>query len=78
MNKNRIVGRHGATSWHNTAKSTGLPVEVNAAVAQQSNALLPGEALPGMPGQGVSRGRSTEGMNRGAGKCPFKLGHPQA
>ena len=43
MNKNRIEGRHGAMSWHNTAKSTGLPVEVNAAVAQESNAFLPGE-----------------------------------
>jgi len=38
MNKNRIEGRHGAMSWHNTAKSTGLPVEVNAAVAQGSKA----------------------------------------
>jgi len=43
MNKNRIEGRHGAMSWHNTAKSFGLPVEVNAAVAQGSNAFLPGE-----------------------------------
>ena len=43
MDKNRIEGRHGAMSWHHTAKSTGLPVEVNAAVAQRSNAFLPGE-----------------------------------
>lgn len=43
MNKNRIGGRHGAMSWHNTAKSFGLPVEVNAAVVQGSNAFLPGE-----------------------------------
>ena len=43
MDKNRIEGRHGAMSWHHTAKSVGLPVEVNAAVAQQSNAFLPGE-----------------------------------
>ena len=43
MDKNRIEGRHGAMSWHNTVKSIGLPVEVNAAVAQGNNALLPGE-----------------------------------
>jgi len=43
MDKNRIEGRHGTTSWHNTAKSSGLPVEVNAAVVQGSNAFLPGE-----------------------------------
>ena len=48
MNKNRTEGRHGAISWHNTAKSTGLPVEVNAAVAQGSNAFLPGE-ISGSP-----------------------------
>ena len=35
--------RHGAMSWHNTAKSTGLHVEVNAADVQESNAFLPGE-----------------------------------
>jgi hypothetical protein len=43
MNKNRIEGRHGTTSWHNTAKSSGLPVEVNAAVVQGSIVQLPGE-----------------------------------
>jgi hypothetical protein len=43
MDKNRIAGRHGAMSWHHTAKSTGLPVEVNAADVQGSNAFLPGE-----------------------------------
>ena len=43
MNKNRIEGRYGTTSWHNTAKSSGLPVEVNAAVVQGSIAFLPGE-----------------------------------
>ncbi len=35
--------RYGTTSWHNTAKSSGLPVEVNAVVAQGSITLLPGE-----------------------------------
>lgn len=46
MNKNRIEGRHGTTSWHNTAKSSGLPVEVNAAVVQGSIVPLPGEISP--------------------------------
>ena len=49
MDKNRIEGRHGAMSWHNTAKSSGLPVEVNAAVVRGSNAFLPGEILRGNP-----------------------------
>ena len=35
--------RYGTTSWHNTAKSSGLPVEVNAAVVQGSIVPLPGE-----------------------------------
>lgn len=43
MNKNRIQGRHEATSWHNTAKSTGLLVEVNAEVMPGSSVFLPGE-----------------------------------
>ena len=43
MDKNRIEGRHGVISWHNTAKSTGLPVEVNAAAVRRSNVPLPGE-----------------------------------
>ena len=38
MDKNRIEGRRGTTSWHNTAKSSGLPVEVNAAVVQGAEA----------------------------------------
>lgn len=45
MDKNRIEGRHGGMSWHHTAKSLGLAVEVNAAVAQGSSAFLPGEIL---------------------------------
>ncbi len=45
MNKNRIEGRYDGTSWHHAAKSTGLVVEVNAAVVQGSNAFLPGEIL---------------------------------
>lgn len=43
MNKNRIEGRRAGTSWHHTAKSSGLGAEVNAAVARGSNAFLPGE-----------------------------------
>ena len=43
MDKNRVEGRHGATSWHNTAKSPGMPVEVNAAAVRRSNVPLPGE-----------------------------------
>jgi hypothetical protein len=43
MDKNRIEGRHGATSWHNTAKLIGMPVEVNPAAVRWSNVPLPGE-----------------------------------
>ena len=43
MDKNRIEGRHGAMRGHNTPKSSGMPVEVNAAAVQQSNVSLPGE-----------------------------------
>ena len=51
MDKNRIEGRHGTTSWHNTAKSSGLPVEVNAAVVQGNIAFLPGEICRERSGQ---------------------------
>ena len=53
MDKNRIEGRHGAMSWHNTAKSPGMPVEVNAAAVQRSNVPLPGE-IPLLSGGGKS------------------------
>ena len=53
MDKNRIEGRHGAMSWHNTAKSPGMPVEVNAAAVQRSNVPLPGE-IPPLSGGGKS------------------------
>ena len=43
MDKNRIEGRHGASRWHNTPKTPGMPVEVNAAAVQRSNVPLPGE-----------------------------------
>jgi hypothetical protein len=47
MDKNRIEGRHGAMSWHNTAKSAGMPVEVNAAAVRRSNVQLitPGDPI---------------------------------
>jgi hypothetical protein len=46
MDKNRIEGRHGAMSWHNTTKSSGMPVEVNPAAVRWSNVQLPGEISP--------------------------------
>jgi len=79
MNKNRIEGRHGATSWHNTAKSIGMPVEVNPAAVRWSNVPLPGEISPLSGGEKsaevivvgkTSRGRDalsnndTGGLNR--------------
>ena len=51
MDKNRIKGRYGTTSWHNTAKSSGLPVEVNAVVVQGSIVPLPGEIWRERSGQ---------------------------
>ena len=51
MNKNRIRGRHGAMSEHNITKSSGMPVQVNAAAVQWSNVPLPGEICFGKPGQ---------------------------
>jgi retron-type reverse transcriptase len=53
MDKNRIEGRHGAMSWHNTAKSPGMPVEVNPAAVRWSNVPLPGE-IPPLSGGGKS------------------------
>ena len=92
MNKNCIRGRHGGASWHNTAKPCGLVVEVNAAVVRRRTAFLPGEISIARgresgsavrsnalgDGQEVSRGHSTEVMNRGAERRPFKLRNSQA
>jgi hypothetical protein len=79
MDKNRIEGRHGASRWHNTPKTSGVPVEVNPAAVRWSNVQLPGEICPGHPGQKsaevivvgkTSRGRDarsnndTGGLNR--------------
>ena len=79
-------------SWHNTAKSCGLAVEVNAAVVRRRTASLPGEISTARgrasdsavrsnalgDGREVSRGHSTEIMNRGAERCPFKQRNSQA
>ena len=43
--------RYGTTSWHNTAKAAGMPVEVNAVVAQGGITLLPGETCRERSGQ---------------------------
>ena len=78
MNKNRIEGRHGTTSWHNTAKSSGLPVEVNAAVVQGSIVQLPGEISPAQAAEKsaeaivvgeTSRGRDAR-INNDTGRLP--------
>ena len=65
MNKNRIEGRYGTTSWHNTAKSSGLPVEVNAAVVQESITLLPGETCRERSGQESAEAIVVEETSRG-------------
>jgi len=92
MNKNCIRGRYGGMSWHNTAKSCGLAVEVNAAVVWWRTVSLPGEISTARgrasgsavrrnalgDGREVSRGHSTAIENRGAGIRPFKLGNPPA
>ena len=46
MDKNRIEGRQGASRWHNTPKTSGMPLEVNPAAVQRSNVQLPGEISP--------------------------------
>ena len=51
MNKNCIQGRLDAMSWHHTAKSLGLPREVNAVAARGSTVFLPGEASVGSVGR---------------------------
>lgn len=71
MNKNRIAGRHEATSWHNTAKSNGWVVEVNAAVVPGSNAFLPGETLDRAAGQRESAEVVVTSSKPGAEKCPL-------
>ena len=91
-NRNLIRGRRDGMSWHNTAKFRHSVLEVNEAVGWRRFSQLPGEisstcgresgsaADSNVCGDGreVSRGHSTSGVNRGAGKCPFKLRNPQA
>ena len=67
MDKNRVEGRHGATSWHNTAKSSGVPVEVNAAAVRRSNVPLPGEICPPSVGQKSAEVIVVEETSRSAG-----------
>ena len=64
--------RHGATSWHNTAKSSGVPVEVNPVAVRRSNVQLPGEISPAKAAEKsaevivvgkMSRGRDARGNN---------------
>jgi hypothetical protein len=69
MNKNCIEGRHGGRSRHNTAKSRGSTVEVNAAVVSRSNALLPGE-IPWPQGDGKSAEVILAGSEPGGIKAP--------
>jgi hypothetical protein len=93
MNKNHILGRRDRMSWHNTAKSCHSVSEVNVAVGWQRIHCLPGEICLALrramarsaqrrdaPSDRaeVSRGRSTNIENRGAGIRPFKLGNPPA
>jgi hypothetical protein len=92
MNKNHIGGRCGGMSWHNTAKSIGEAVEVNVAVVRRRTVSLPGEISIARGRESgsavrsnalgddreVSRGHSTEIVNRGAERCPFKLRNSQA
>ena len=51
MDKNRIEGRQGASRWHTTPKTSGMPLEVNPAAVQRSNVPLPGEASPPQGGE---------------------------
>ena len=71
MNKNAIEGRRDGTSWHHTAKSTGLVVEVKVAVVPGRNAFLPGEILSPCGGR-----KSAEAVvvdsEPGAGRGPSK------
>ena len=76
MDKNRIEGRHGAMSWHHTAKSLGLPVEVNAAVAQESNAFLPGE-IPWRKCRGKSAEAIVAMQRAGGVETPVETKRPE-
>jgi hypothetical protein len=74
MNKKRIARPTRGMSWHHTAKSTGLLVEVNATVVPGSNAFLPGE-IPRRKCRGKSAEAIVVSREPGAGKCPLKHEH---
>ena len=65
MDKNRIEGRRGASRWHNTPKTSGMPVAVNAAAVRQSNALLPGEISSSKDGEKSAEAIVVETTSRG-------------
>lgn len=71
MDKNRIEGRPGEASWHNTAKPSDAVREVNAAVARRRTAFLPGEA-PREESGGESAEVVVPGREPGAGDRPLK------
>ena len=85
MDKNRIEGRHGASRWHNTPKTIGMPVEVNPAAVRRSNVQLPGEICSGKMGQKSADAIVVAEMSRGledarlnidtGGLPPFLSGH---
>lgn len=71
MDKNRIEGRPGEASWHNTAKPYDAVREVNAAVVRRRTAFLPGEALREQSG-GESAEAVVPGSEPGVGDRPLK------
>ena len=84
MNKNRIEGRHGTSRGHNTPKTSGLPVEVNAAVVQGSIVQLPGEISPAQAAEKsaeaivvgeTSRGRDAR-INNDTGRLTQRRAEP--
>jgi hypothetical protein len=66
IDKNRIEGRHGASRWHNTPKTSGMAVKVNAAAVQRSNVSLPGEICTGKPVQESAEAIVIEETSRSA------------
>ena len=56
--RNRISRPTQRVSWHHTTKPTGSVAEVNAAVAPESNAFLPGET----PDREIRIGESAEAI----------------
>ncbi len=65
MDKNRIEGRRGASRWHNTPKTTGMPSEVNAAAVRWSNVQLPGEIRLEQSGRKSAEAIVAWGTSRG-------------